>query len=67
MPNFEQIVRPFQSRQLSPSSIVPPSNPNSVQNVKITVSGGDGSIMTGDYSLEAKWYMTKRQVETEGG
>ncbi len=64
MTNLERLIRPFQSRDTTPSRRVPTSEPDKNENMVLSV-GGKGSVKTYQisYSISVTQYMQKQERE----
>jgi hypothetical protein len=61
---FESLVRPFQSANITPAPTVYTPGQIGVPNVKMQLGrSGSGNAMTGSYSVSETYYMTKYETE----
>lgn len=62
--NFESVVRPFETGEVAPPSVVPTAQVVSVKNTIIN-PGRTGSVktMSGSYNLTVTFYMKKKSKE----
>lgn len=75
MPNFEGLIRPFQSQNISyPRRVIKPDAvPEEQENVVFEVKGGGSKSLGASYSYNLTTYMDKvqkevtRPVEDDGG
>lgn len=68
MSNFEGIIRPFETGDISPPKPVPTSpDAASTDNVTISVSGGSVKEFSGSYDLTVTYYYVKKPKEKPKG
>ncbi len=66
--SFYKIVRPFETRVVLPPRIAPQSTgTGSTSNTIITVGAGSPQVLTGEYSISVKKYMTAKHKEKGQG
>lgn len=66
--SFEKIIRPFETRDISPPKPQTQSEAQIPDNVVLTVGdSGSGKIMHGSHSFNATTYQDKKPKEAVGG
>jgi hypothetical protein len=64
MPSFEEIVRPFQTPDITPPKQGTDDVPSVVPNVIVIAGGtGSGKVMQGNYQATSTVYVIKRPKE----
>ncbi len=64
MTDFESLVRPFQSGEVTPAQAYYLPGQAGVPNVVLRLGrGGSGKVLTGSYSYSQTFYLVKWEVE----